>query len=118
MSIARVTDEHKGICDHGLSCCPHSVIGTITHGSSNININGLPVARLNDKVEHNCPHCGTGYISSCSPTVKINGIGVARLGDTVTYIGGSGVITTASSNVIGGYQYVYNPTNNRTKSDI
>ena len=101
-AVARVTDEHQGICDHGMSCCPHNVVGTIVEGSPNTNANGLSVARLNDNVVHNCPHCGTGYVSSCSGTVKANGIGVARLGDSVTYPGGVGTITTASPDVNAG----------------
>ena len=98
-NIARVTDEHKGICDHGDLCCPHNITGTITQGSPNVYINGLPVARLADMVEHNCPHCGIGWIVSSSSNINANGIGVAMLGDIVTYPGGSGVITTASDNV-------------------
>ena len=101
-SAARRTDEHRGICGHGAPCCPHSVVGTITGGSPDTNINGLAAARLGDAVEHNCPHCGTGNISSASGTVLINGIGAARLGDAVTYPGGSGTITTASGDTEAG----------------
>lgn len=97
--VARKTDVHQGTCSHGAPCCPHSVTGTIIEGSPERSANGLNVARLNDKVEHNCPHCGTGFISSASSTVFANGRGVARLGDTVTYPGGSGTITTASGDV-------------------
>ena len=95
-AAARTTDEHRGICGHGAPCCPHNVVGTIVEGSPDTLINGLKAARLNDAVVHNCPHCGTGHVSSASGTVKVNGIPSARLGDTVTYLGGSGVITTAS----------------------
>ena len=101
-AAARVTDTHSGICDHGEKCCPHSVTGTITDGSTDVEINGLKAARKGDPVEHNCPHCGTGNISSCSSTVFHNGIS-ARKGDSVTYPGGGGVITSGSSDVdIGG----------------
>ena len=96
---ARVTDTHAGICDHALPCCPHHVIGTITQGSPDTFINGMPAARLDDRVFHNCPHCGIGYISSASGAVKINGKGAAREGDKVTYPGGSGVIPSGSGNV-------------------
>lgn len=100
MKIARKTDKHEGICDHGVPvCCPHFVTGEIVRGSPDTNVNGLPAARLNDCVEHNCPHCGIGYISTASTTLQANGKGVARLGDEVTYPAGSGVITTASDNV-------------------
>jgi len=94
--IARRTDEHRGICDHGAQCCPHSVIGSIIEGSVNSLADGLEIARLNDRVMHNCPHCGTGTISSASSSVMVDGIGVARIGDTVTYPGGGGIITTGS----------------------
>ena len=97
--VARKTDEHRGICSHGLPCCPHNVVGTIIQGSPDTNANSLPVARLNDEVEHDCPHCGTGYISTASATLRANGIGIARLGDEVTYPGGSGNITIASPDV-------------------
>ena len=97
---ARVTDEHRGICGHGAKCCPHTVVGTIIQGSPDISVNGLQVARLNDRVVHNCPHCGVGWISSASGSVLANGIPVARLGDTVTYPGGTGIITTASPSTI------------------
>jgi uncharacterized Zn-binding protein involved in type VI secretion len=99
---ARLGDQHSGICDHGLPCCPHGVSGVIVQGSPNINSNRKPVARLNDAVTHNCPHCGTGNISSASGTVKANGIGVARIGDSVTYPGGGGKIISASENVFAG----------------
>ena len=100
--IARVTDEHRGICGHGADCCPHNVVGEIVEGSPDTFANGLQVARLGDMVEHDCPHCGIGWISSSSSTVRANGIGVARLGDAVTYPGGGGTITTASGNVRAG----------------
>jgi len=100
---ARITDEHRGICNHGAPCCPHSVVGEITEGSPDAYFGGLKAARLGDGATHNCPHCGTGNISSASRTVNVNGKGVARLGDEVTYPGGSGVITTAGEKMnIGG----------------
>ena len=100
--VARVTDEHKGTCSHGASCCPHSVTGTIATGSLDVFVNGLQAARLGDRVIHDCPHCGTGHISSASKSVFANGIPVARLGDAVTYLGGGGIITTASPDVFVG----------------
>ena len=100
--VARKGDEHRGVCGHGLICCPHFVVGEIMVGSPDTNANGRPVARLGDGVAHSCPHCGTGRISSASATVKANGVSVARLGDTVTYPGGGGVITTASADVHAG----------------
>ena len=101
-AIARIGDRHTGICSHGGDCCPHAVSGVIVAGSSNVNANGIPVARLGDAVTHSCPHCGTGVVSSVSGTVFANGIGVARLGDSVTYPGGGGTIVSASSDVFTG----------------
>ena len=101
-SIARVGDEHRGICGHGAPCCPHHVVGTITEGSPGANANSRPVARLLDDVVHNCPHCGIGHVASSSVTVRANGIGAARIGDTVVYPGGWGLITTASGDVNAG----------------
>ena len=101
-SIARIGDEHKGTCNHGAPCCPHSVTGTITGGSNDTLTNGRGTARLNDGVIHDCPHCGTGYISSASGNVKTDGRGIARLGDAVTYPGGSGTITAASGDTFAG----------------
>jgi len=100
--VARLGDKHSGICDHGLPCCPHNVIGEISSASKDVISNGQREARLNDKVTHDCPHCGTGYISSASSSVFNNGIGVARLGDSVTYPGGGGTIITASGDVFAG----------------
>lgn len=96
--VARKTDRHEGTCSHGDICCPHSVSGTIIEGGTS-TANSLPIARLNDNVEHNCPHCGTGYISEGSPNDTSDGKPIARLGDTVTYPGGSGKIVSASPNI-------------------
>jgi uncharacterized Zn-binding protein involved in type VI secretion len=101
-AVARLGDQHSGICDHGQKCCPHNVSGKIVSASGNVNANGKGVARFGDSVVHDCPHCGTGEISSASGTVNANSIGVARLGDSVTYPGGGGTIVTASGNVFAG----------------
>ena len=95
--IARLGDQHMGICNHGARCCPHNVSGKIISGSANTFANGLHVARLNDTVSHDCPHCGEGHISSASVMFFANNIGVARLGDIVTYPGGEGTIVSSSS---------------------
>lgn len=98
MNVARVSDKHVGVCDHGQLCCPHNVTGTITSGSADVFTNGVAQARDGDVVTHNCPHCGTGAIS-CTSSVYVNGKPIAHLGDKVIYPGGSGVITTASQDV-------------------
>src|SRR4051794_17563224 len=102
IKVARVTDRHEGICDHGLPCCPHFVWGPIVEGSPNTITNSLLQARDNDLVHHNCPHCGIGWIVASSQTVFVNGKKIARLGDTVIYPGGQGVIVQASPNVYSG----------------
>ena len=100
--IARLGDQHRGICNHGARCCPHNVSGEIITGSHDTIVNGLSVARLNDSVSHNCPHCGEGHISSSSVTVFANSRGIARIGDSVTYPGGDGVIISSSGNTFAG----------------
>lgn len=102
MQVARVTDQHEGICDHGQICCPHSVVGSIIGGSDDVFTNNLQQARDGDLVSHNCPHCGTGHIVASSATVFVNGKAVARLGDTVIYPGGNGMIASASDDVFSG----------------
>jgi len=100
--IARVTSEHRGVCGHGATCCPHVVVGTIVQGSPDVFVDGLQVARLNDMVVHNCPHCGTGRVASASSKVIANGVPVARMGDSVMYPGGSGVISSGSPTTVTG----------------
>lgn len=100
--VARVTDQHTGICSHGEPCCPHSVSGPIVGGSSDVFTNGLQQARDGDLVHHNCPHCGIGWIVASSETVFVNGKKIARLGDTVIYPGGSGKIIESSPDAFAG----------------
>jgi uncharacterized Zn-binding protein involved in type VI secretion len=101
-AVARVGDQHSGVCSHGLPCCPHGVSGPIVQGSPDVFANGKAVARLGDSITHSCPHCGTGNVSSASGTVKANSKGVARVGDSVTYPGGGGTIVQGSSDVFAG----------------
>ena len=98
--IVRVTDKHRGICDHGIiPCCPHIVEGEIAEGSPTTKANNLSVARVGDLVTHNCPHCGTGHIITGSQKTLTDELPTARLGDYVKYPGGQGVIVTASPDV-------------------
>ena len=97
--VARETDIHEGVCDHGAPCCPHNVAGIIVEHSPTTQANGLGVGRLGDLVEHDCPHCGTGFVSTACGTVLTDGKPVARLGDEVTYLGGKGTIFTGSDTV-------------------
>ncbi len=80
VNAARKTD----MTEHG---------GTITGGSPNVMINGLPASRLTDL--HSCPsdtdgfpHVG-GPISAGSSTVFINNMAAARKGDGLVCIGSS-----------------------------
>jgi len=102
MNVARVTDVHKGVCNHGQICCPHNVAGKIVSGSSDIFTNGLSQARDGDTVTHDCPHCGTGIIVASSASVMVNGRLIARIGDSVVYPGGEGKIISASEDVNAG----------------
>lgn len=102
INVARVTDRHQGICNHGAPCCPHNVSGTIVEGSPDVFTNGLQQARDGDLVHHNCPHCGIGWIVASSETVFVNDKKIARLGDVVTYPGGSGKIVKSSTDVFAG----------------
>lgn len=102
INVARVTDRHEGICDHGAPCCPHSVTGPIVEGSPNVITNGLLQARDGDLVHHNCPHCGIGWIVASTETVFVNNKKIARLGDKVVYPGGSGKIVEYSPDVFAG----------------
>ena len=96
--IARIGDRHEGICDHGYSCCPHHVSGTIVSGSNDV-ANSSNIARDGDRVVHNCPHCGTGHIVASNKSVNVNKKPIATIGDKVVYPGGSGTIVSGSSNV-------------------
>lgn len=99
--IVRVGDVHAGICSHGIpDCCPHGVVGTYITGSNNVFINGRAVVRVGDPVVHSCPHCGVGAAATGSGTVFVNGVAVHRVGDGVVYLGGAGVATVGSGDVI------------------
>lgn len=65
--------------------------GTITGGSSNVFINGLPAARMGDSIS-----VDNGTIVSGFPLVLINGIPAAVLGSITDP---EGTVTSASSNV-------------------
>ncbi len=95
--VARIGDQHSGVCAHGAPCCPHPVIGAIVSGASKTVVEGSAAARIGDMVAHSCPHCGVGSIVSGSSIVIVEGSGVARLGDAVVYPGGAGTIISGSA---------------------
>ena len=76
--------------------------GVITNGSSNVLVNGLGKARVNDSISSHfpCPiiivHC-SAVLSQGSSTVLTNGIKPSRLDDGATC---GDIVGTASSNVI------------------
>lgn len=81
-----------GLARVGDSVSTQAGNGTITAGSSNVFINGLPAARLGDSIS-----VSNGSITSGTSAILINGIPAARLGDSTTP---TGAITSASSNVL------------------
>lgn len=95
--VARLGDKCVGTCSvHG-----PDIIGTIITASGNVNVNGLAVARLGDKVLANCGHIAT-IITAASKTDSNSRLGTARLGDTVGASPYEGIIITASTNVNAG----------------
>lgn len=88
-----------GDANTGHDACPPT---TLTSGSPNVFINGIPAGRVGDPyAPHGCivhpSHVGT--ISSGSGTVFINGIPAGRIGDSVS-CGGS--VAVGSPNVFVG----------------
>ncbi|NCB57632.1 MAG: hypothetical protein EOM46_09030 [Gammaproteobacteria bacterium] len=82
--VARASDSHA---------CPqkgHSV-NTISSGSDDVFINGLPVARVGDSTS-----CGATIVAGSS-TVFINGKPAALLGSATSH---GGVIISGSGNVL------------------
>ena len=82
--VARATDSHA---------CPqkgHS-INTISSGSGDVFINGLPAARVGDATS-----CGATIVTGSS-TVFINGKPAALLGAATSH---GGVIISGSENVL------------------
>lgn len=78
------TTARKGDRTHG-TCSAHTtpitVGGTITKGSPDVRVNGMPAARVGDEVTADCGH--KSQIISGNTTVLINGKPSARVGDSV-----------------------------------
>jgi len=118
--IARIGDRLNGFCyyawrwHHTTYYCGWWTEGqwaTIVEGSPKTNANGLRIARLGDKCQHDYnpsapyPHPDFGNINSCSSSVNADSKGVARMGDTCSTGGGGlfiGTIVTGSNNVNSG----------------
>lgn len=97
--VARVSDRTLGTCSHPSHEVPITVGGTIITGSSNLQADNLPVARIDDQVRTDCGH--TDFIKTASGRIENIKL-VARLADTV---GRDGIyeatIISASTSVIG-----------------
>ena len=94
-NVARLTDPGVGVCVAHESPIP--MTGVIITGSSNVNANGLAVARIGDVVLGACGH--TGVLIEGSANVNANGRAVVRVGDA--FAGSfSGVIVSGSGDVL------------------
>lgn len=92
--VARLGDKCVGSCKvHG-----PNIIGIIITASADVNVNGLGVARLGDKVLADCGHIAT-IITAAPKTDSNSKLGTARLGDNVGASPYEGIIITASGNV-------------------
>ncbi len=88
---------------HSCSGCSHSCAGPLVKGSSDVYVNGLPVAREGDPGVHSgCCGANTWSCEGCSSTVKVNGKGVSRMADSTKHCGGKGSLTIGSPNVLAG----------------
>jgi uncharacterized Zn-binding protein involved in type VI secretion len=103
-AVTRLGDSTTGVCNKGLSCCPHGRSGTNQTGSPNVFVNGKPVHRLQDTGAAHCPHGGTFQSIKGSSSVFVNGQPVTRLGDTTACLacGQAGTHTNGSPNVFAG----------------
>ena len=92
--LARVGDSASGTCSHPSHSSPISVTGTIISGSSDVMVEGKPLARVGDAVQASCGHMAT--IVSGSSKFFNDGKAAARVGDPVSG-DWSGTITGGSS---------------------
>lgn len=101
--LGQTTGEHHGHVDEdGNPEHPPGVLtGNINSGSSDVIINGLPAARLNDVTveDDNCGP-GVGKIAVGSGNVFINGRPAARNNDKILPHNGEAKIVSSSPNVI------------------
>ncbi len=90
-AVARVGDIFVGVCRCHRD--PISVTGTIISGSSNITVDGMPLARIGDMVMCSCGHVAT-IVSGGKNSGQ--GMNIARVGDVAagcpvgTLVSGSG----------------------------
>lgn len=98
---SRVSDIGSVSADaHGCPACPHGAKGPVIVGSPNVNVNGLPAARVDDKGVH-AACCGPNMFTATkgSGTVFINGKKAHRKGDAQAHCGGNGQSDKGSPNV-------------------
>lgn len=96
---ARITDLTVGVCNHGLKCCPHNIVGMIVMGSPFTMYDGLPAARFGDLTISSCPHCGGvgGICIGGAPKNQIDGPLGQRKGDPVLEPFGMSTVVTGST---------------------
>lgn len=95
-------DMAIGFCNHGMPCCPHTVVGHYLNGASTVMAGGRRVQRMNDTLNTNCPHCGFGMAVTGSGTVLAEGRGITRISDTVVFGAGAGSNVSGNPSVVVG----------------
>ena len=96
--VARIGDKLDGTCYHPSHKSPIHTGGTVISGSDKTTCEGLPVARLGDKVISNCGHSGT--IVTASSTGTDTGIGIAAVGDKTSGYYVATIISGANKTVV------------------
>lgn len=91
------------LCAHGCPACPHPVTGPAIVGSPNVEVNGRPALRVDDKGIH-AACCGPNQWRALqgSETVFINGKAAFRVTDPSQHCGGRGQLIEGSPNVFVG----------------
>jgi len=95
-ALSRLGDITIGIADHGLDCCPHTVVGVRISGSPDTKTNNQDTSRVTDIAVHTCPHCAINMCVTGSPNVITNNLQDHRVGDVVTEFCGVGNTVTGS----------------------
>jgi len=98
--ITRVSDISVGTCGCCCPDCPHPWVSVHVQGSPDIYANGRSVMRMNDIGSSSCPHCSTSWAVQGSSNVFANKRPVHRLGDVHLVGCGSGVVVSASQDVL------------------
>ena len=101
---SRIGDpSHIGACAHGCPACPHDCIGPAVTGSPDVNVNGIPAVRFQDRGVHSsCCGSNTWVAANGSDSVFINGRPAHRVGDDDEHCGGGGAMSAGSGDVFTG----------------